>query len=408
MIKKVIDIISLEEVKNKKAERLKPKSRVLDSGVSLSFSSRKKPVFILTTIVLLGIFIYAYFALPKAEIKIWPKTEFLTVETEVIVGEKIPGEVLEITETIAQFFPVQGRFLKETKASGVIRVYNNHSTSPVHLVARTRFRSACGKEFRTPVAITIPGKRREGGVWVSGKLEVDVVAFQPGDEFNIEPTAFSVPGLRGTALFPTITGRSYKLMTGGEIREVSKVIQEDLDLAEDILTKKATEGCLNIFIKNNQGISILEEAVEVNVLESFADVEVGAEVEEFTFQVKAKCRTIIFRTDDMKRFTLDFLDNQIPENKLIVPESLKIDYSLENIDINKGEMALSLSLAAETYLAIDKVAIEKKLVGRSLSSVRDALEGWSGINMVDVHFWPFWVNRVPENLERVKIELKFD
>ena len=404
MVKKVIDIIPPKEVKKinkEKAKQLLPKSNFFGSKTNLY--SDNKLSFILSFLILLGVFFYVYFALPRAEIKIWLETEILTTEIEVVIGEEISGQILEFEETINQSFPVHSSLLKETKAEGIIRVYNNYSTSPVRLVARTRFKSACGKEFHTPVAISIPGKYRD----VPGSLDVEVIANRTGNESNIEATAFSIPGLRGTALFTTVTGRSYKPMTGGEIKEVGIVSQEDLNLAEKLLKEIAINGCLNK-LRDYQGFYISEELIDINILESFANEEVGAKITEFNFQVKANCRTVGFKEEEIKKFALNYLDNKIIKEKSIVPESLKVNYSLKNKDINQEKMTLSLALTAKTYLTIDEYSIKKQLTNRTLSGARGALEGWSGISRVDVEFWPFWVELVPENPDKVKIKVKFD
>jgi len=422
MIKKVIDIIPPITFRE---DKFKQVARAKSIEFKKKVGGKKSSIFVLVILILIGIFSYAYFVLPKAEIKIWPKTELLTIETELIirvsevsrrdkvslpVGKEIPGEVLESVKRIDQKFLSSDKFLRETRAEGIIRLYNNYSTASQSLIPRTRFMSACGKTFRTPVRVVIPGKRREAGVWVPGTIDIRVIADQPGNEFNIDPTAFSIPGFAGLARFISIYGRSYKPMTGGEIRQVVQVSQEDLDLAENILIKKAADVCLaDLKIgRDNQGISILKEAVEMNILESFANVGVGAEVEEFTFQIKVNCRTIGFEKEKIKKFALDFLNNQISENKLIVPESLKVDYSLENIDIDKGEMDLSLNLTARVYSVIDQLALRKELTGKSLIETRAFLENLPQISKVDVDFWPFWVKSVPENLERVIIEFVFE
>ena len=196
-------------------------------------------------------------------------------------------------------------------------------------------------------------------------------------------------------------------MTGGEIRDVVRVSQKDLNLAKDILTEKAAEGCLDI-LKVDQEFSILEEAIKIDILESFADVEVGTEKEKFTFQVKTKCRTIALKADDIKKFALNFITDKLPENQAIAPKSLKIDYSFENIDINQGEMSISLDLTANIYSIIDEFALREELIGKSLIETEVFLKNLLQINKVYVDFWPFWVESVPQNLDRVKIELKFD
>ena len=404
MTKKVIDIISPTAFRK---DKLKQVAQVNPIEFKKKKGDKKSLIFILTTIALLGIFTYAYFVLPKAEIKIWPKTELLTIETELIVGKEIPGEVLESVKRIDQKFLSSDKFLRETRAEGIIRLYNNYSTASQALIPRTRFMSACGKTFRTPVRVVIPGKRREAGAWVPGTIDIRVIADQPGNEFNIDPTAFSIPGLVGLPRFTAIYGRSYQPMTGGEMREVVRVSQKDLDLAKNILIERAEDACLDV-LNANQEFSILKEAVEMNILESFADVKVGTEVKEFTFQKKIKCKTIAFKTDVLKKFALDFITNQLPENRLIVPESFKIDYFFESMDIDKGEMVLSLDLAADIYSTIDQSALRKELAGKSLTEVQTLLENLPQINKVYVDFWPFWVKSVPKNLDRIIIELMFD
>ena len=433
MNKKIVDILSPEEVKkktNKKAGeefsssrpawRLKiPKIKPPRFGIPLFLRGKKTLILILLILAAVGVFSYSYFALARTRIEIWPETERLTFETELTVDEKIkeldfltktaPGKISERTEEITQKFPSSDKALIKKRAEGIIRVYNGYSISPQVLIATTRFVSADGKLFRTPTRVTIPGGHYERGRLVPGFLDVKVKADQPGEENNIGPTTFSIPGFAGTARFAKIYGKSFQPMTGGEIREVVRVSQEDLDRAKRILNEKAAETCsVALKAETTPEFDFLKEAIETETLESSADVEVGTEIEEFNFQVKVRCRALVFKIEDIRNFAINLIAAQVAENKIVVPESLKINYLLERVDLKKGRMVLSLSLTAYVYSSIDQLSLQNGLAGKSLTEARVLLENLPQVNKVYVKPWPFWVKNIPEDLDRINIELRFD
>src|SRR4030043_705672 len=251
MSKKVIDIfppsktelkkeIEMEKEEEKEPE-LKPKKK---SRVSLGSFAQKAPmssfkkglIFSLFFLVLLGIFCYV--VLSKAEINVWPETETLNLEEKASIDKNasvidsilkiIPAETFQKEKTVVQTIPASGQVLKEEKAQGTIRVYNAYSTSPQVLITTTRFVSSDGKVFRTPVKVTIPGATNEGGKFVPGQIDIKVVADQPGKEYNIAPTKFSIPGFAGTEKYTKFYGESFETMTGGFQEEVAKVTEKDL------------------------------------------------------------------------------------------------------------------------------------------------------------------------------------
>src|SRR3989344_8207928 len=109
-----------------------------------------------------------FFIEPEAEIKIWPKTEELNLEIQLLAAESnkeiqdsenfIPLEIIEAESSASQDFPASGKYLKEEKAKGKIRVYNNYSVSQV-LTTGTRFWCFVEggmREFKTQERIVVP------------------------------------------------------------------------------------------------------------------------------------------------------------------------------------------------------------------------------------------------------------
>ena len=310
--------------------------------------------------------------------------------------------------------------MKEKKAEGTIKVYNEYSATPQILIATTRFVSVDGKLFRTPIRVTIPGGHYEKGKFVPGEIDIKVVADQPGPEYNIEPSTFSIPGFAGTDRYTKFYGKSFKAMEGGISEKTVQVTQEDLERAENALTEKIKEECLSAL--NNELDSeekasefiFLEDAVRTEVVEKFAFAKPGDEFENFNFQVEAKSETLLFKKEEIENFTKEFIKSQLSERegndmaRKIYEESLEISYSPETIDLKDGQIILSLEVSAKIYSDIDISLLRKWLKGKSLTETRIFLENQPKITKIKVEFWPFWVKKVPENNEKIKIDLKIE
>jgi len=420
MAKKIFDILPPKEFEKKKVEEFplekeyRPRFKKPEFKISKKLSSS---FFIPLVLILIGIF--CYFTLSKTEIEIWPESEVLTFETKLTIDKTaenvdlsnkvIPGKIFEAEKTITEEFSSSGAVLKEKKAEGIIRVYNDYSTSPQVLLATTRFVSADGKLFRTPTKITIPGGHYENGKFVPGYLDVQVKADQPGPEYNIGPSTFSIPGFAGTARYTKFYGKSFQAMTGGFREEVPQVTQEDLDQAQKILEEKALKDCKTALKeKISPEFILLDDILDSKIIETFSLARPKEELEKFSFQVKASSTALVFKTEDAENFAKDFILFQIPEDKQLYQESLKITYSLENVNLELAKAALSLQMEAKIYSDIDTENLKKGLSRKSLTEAKLFLEDQPQITQVLVKFWPFWVKKVPEDIEKIKIKLNLD
>ena len=455
MSKKVTDIfppskkekeikIGKEDLSSSSATRAAAKGKEEESPSGLKTSTSqasilplKKGLFIsLFFLVLLGFF--CYFTLSKAEIEIWPETEILTSEIKLTVDKEakesdisakiIPGEIFQKEKTLTEVFQSSGQVLKEEKAAGTIRIYNAYSTSPQALVATTRFVSSDGKVFRTPLKVTIPGGSYEKGKFVPGEIDIMVLADEAGPEYNIGPANFSVPGFAGTDKYTKFYGQSFQSMAGGFREEVSKVTKEDLTRAEDLLTEQAKKECEELLKNELQSEEISSKfnyflaELRTEIIEKFSLAVAEEETKEFKFQVKARCENLLFQKEYLKSFAKESITEalaevekkessstiyQVPQDKKLYEESLKIDYSPETVDLASGKIILSLNISAKIYSEVDVYNLKNALVGKSLPEAKIFLENQPKIGKVSVKLWPFWVRKVPEDLNKIKINLVF-
>lgn len=357
-----------------------------------------------------------YLLIPaKAKIEIWPKKENIEETITVAVvpdqrsGNFLKGEISELERIVSQEFIAQGAKIKAVKASGIIRVYNGYSTASQTLVATTRFLSDDGKLFRTPKRVVIPGGHYEGGKLVSGFLDIEVVADQPGEEYNIDPSTFSIPGLAGTPKYTAFYAKSFEPMKGGEKKEVPQVTQKDLDKAQEILTERALAES-GIALKDSissKDYVIINEAVTTKVVDFKADAEAGREIDKFSAQVKVLAGAIIFKESELKNFARNYIQGSFSPEEKLIEQSLQIDYSLESADLSKNELVLKLVISAQSQSAPGEIQLKEIIKNKNAEEIKNILKGFPQIEKARVELWPFWVSSAPENLDRIEVVLRF-
>ena len=318
---------------------------------------------------------------------------------------------MEIKKEFSQSFEVLGRKLKATKAQGVIRVYNNYSAASQALLVNTRFVSDDGKLFRTPKKVVIPGGNYGGnGKLTAGFVDIEVVAGQPGEEYNIDASTFSIPGFAGTPKYTVFYAKSFEPMKGGAKKEAPYVAQEDLDRAKEFLTKiSLTEGKTALMDSiSSGGYTLIDGAISIKAEDFLALTELGQEAESFSAQIKATAKAVVFKEQALKSFSINYIQrNFTPEEKLI-EQFLLIEYFPEKIDLKKGEIALKIAISAKSHSAPEEIIVKEMIKNKSIGEIENILRDIPQIEKARVEFWPFWVNLSPDDLKRINIAMILD
>lgn len=407
MPKKVFDIFP---------PRTKESIQIESEIAPLSQIKKKKRTklkfFLLIVLILVLTTAIFHFVLSEVRIEIWPETQFLNYQEKITaqigktsvdaVNKIIPAEIVEIEKTSSpQEFPASGKILKEEKAKGKIKVFNNYNLAQT-LAANTRFQPPLEKVlyFRLTKTVVVPAK---------STLEVDVVADRPGEEYNIEPATFSIPGLAGLPQYYSIYGKSSEKMEGGFQGEVPKVTNEDLERAKRIVVEKLSLETKES-LKNQVSVDsiLLDGATKEEILETSSSVEADKEAQAFNFQAKIKLIALVFKKGDIEKFSQEFIVKQIPENKKIQDNSLQTKYSSESIDFENGKILINADFSAKTYSNLDLTLLKEVLRNKLLKEAKVILETQPQVKRVEVTPWPFWINRIPENIDEIKFKLNID
>ncbi|MBM3261256.1 hypothetical protein FJY93_02450 [Candidatus Kaiserbacteria bacterium] len=143
-----------------------------------------------------------------------PSTAFVAYPADIAATGTLPYKLVTIDLDDTEVIPALGGTTRvETKASASITVFNDFSTSPVRLVATTRFETPSGLIFRTPNDIVVPGKKGSS----LGKVTVTVIAENAGEQYNTSSVVrFTVPGLKTNApMYKGVYADSTGPITGG-------------------------------------------------------------------------------------------------------------------------------------------------------------------------------------------------
>ena len=424
MVKKVVDIIrpgrkgafsaSFSVGSKKSKKRPGRKKRPNKKG-------RKIPKFVwavLPLAILLIVFLYLTFTgslLIRAVIEQEPIE--LSAEAEIFIEAEaidfdnrlIKGQVFTAEKSMERSFPATGLAIQGEKASGLITIYNNHlPAKSISLRSATRFLSAKGsKIFRIDKGVNVPAAKKEGTKTIPGEITVKAYADEEGEDYNVEASQFSVPGLAGTAYYYNVWAESEEAMAGGFKKETKQISEKDIEDAKEDLRMLLSQEALGI-IKSElpSDFAFNEEAFIEDEFSASCGEDAGALKETFNCSASIKMAGISFSRNDLEELALFLLEPEVPGAKELNSESLSVDFTPKTLFVEQGKMIIKAEITAKIYAPVKEAILLSQIAGKSKSEVGDILEkDFNQLKMVELKFSPFWLNSAPSNQERLNLEL---
>lgn len=387
----------------------KPKRKKI---IALPRFKKLAPVFIVAGMAVFAV--ASYFILPRAKITITPKAEASNYEMSVIADKninkvdyslkKIPAQLVRVEKKESKEFEATGSSSGSQKAKGIISIYNNYSAAPQTLVATTRFVAKdSGKLFRITKTIIVPGAKTEKGKLVAISIDAEVVADQPGTDYNIGPSEFVIPGFQGTPKYNGFFGKSSGSMAGGSSIAGAKVVSaDDLENAKKSLKEGLKAGVANSLKEQiSSNFKLLEGALKEGEPEITFSHSVGAAAEKFTGTINAQIIALAF---DPK-----YIDDLISANsgsqdsQQIVSGNRNINYNNWKVDFDKGQISINLKIDAEGASKINIADLKKKLAGKNEADIRKILSQTASVQNAKITLWPFWVKEIPKQTDKIEI-----
>ena len=377
---------------------------------------KKTPMFLgATALIILGAVIYistgsAHIIIkPRSHdlefnLKLHVSSEFQSISTEL---KNIPGQLFSVEKKIEETFQATGERDVVQKARGVITVYNGYGTTPQILIATTRFQAENDLIFKTLKTITIPGTQVKNGEITPGSIDVEVIADRAGEIYNINSGKFTIPAFKERGdldRYGKFYGVSKMPMKGGIIGKAKVVTDEDYISARNKIGERLVAEAKEELNIKTAGLRILN-SLEPEIKEIISSAKIDEAVETFQVSGSARLETVGFKESDLDALIIQYV-NEL-HNLKVLPEKLKMDFS--DIKFNKTDKTLEfvLLVSGSAYSKIDEGKIVSDLSGKNEEQIKVHIRGINDIVSAKVVLSPFWVYKMPQNKEKVKLEIQY-
>lgn len=378
-----------------------------------------RPFKILILFIIVSVIITAssfYFILPSAKVEVVSKKDKLNFDFTVSVdknisqisGDKIPGQLVQIEKTLKREFSATGKKTAAAqKAKGIITVYNAFGTSPQSLIATTRFLSSSGKLFRLDESIVVPAAKIENGKIIPSSIDAKVTADQSGEEYNIGPSDFTIPGFQGGPKYAGFYGKSKSEMTGGSTGGSQTASTDDAEKAKEELTNELKEQLHDeLLTKIPSDLKFLEDAQEESVSFSVVSLENNGNSGKFEARAKMTLKALLFKESDLNIWLDQNMNLKVPENFILVTDTRNVIYSRPDLKLIQGVMSLPFNVEQQIIGKIDEKSLKSLLAGKDKEEIRGVITQEPGIESAVVTFWPFWVSKAPVSTNKIKITIQ--
>jgi len=318
-------------------------------------------------------------------------------------ADGLPFEIMQLSAEESGLVTATGITSGGQKASGKITVYNNYGSAPQKLIANTRFQTSDGKVYRIKGAISVPGM---------GVLEATVYADQAGEEYNIGPSDFTLPGLKGGARFEKVFAKSKSAMSGGSSGNARVVKKEDIESVRTAVNEKIKNRLTEMFSKQKpEGYVLFDDAVKIEYIENSDNPKVGdSSGRAMTFKVKGSATGYLFKKDALSKALTD--DNagdlkKVPKNDPILVENIEsLDFSLISADAQNKEITVRLKGNADFVWTVDTAKLLEEVLNYKGKDYTSVFQNYPAIAKASIVQSPKWWPRFPKDKSKIKINIE--
>lgn len=305
-------------------------------------------------------------------------------------GQKNVGEKATGTVNVTYVFKADGSVTIDSGTTFTHGKLKYVSTSAVTLAADT---SNCG----------IAAILQYGGCPQSGK--VNVQAAEPGADYNLSPqtSGWVVSGQNG------VVASNSEAFTGGTDKMITVLTEQDVDKAkEKLTTENASSGKERLLGQFSEDMLPIEASFKQTTGDPVATPKVGEEVPSGTTpKLESTTTFTMFGVD--KNHLSEYI-TQVASAKLAEDQRVYSAGSpfFERFTETDGGYTAKLKTTTQSGPKVTEQDILEKSKGRKIGEVQTLLKSINGVSTVTVQPSYFWVRSVPNDENRITIELKVE
>jgi len=384
--------------------KIKEESLASKSSESKNIYRKIAYSFIILTLILVAAVLY--FGFSKLTIVIIPAQEKITDNSTVeivsqtsgftLAPEQIYGIVRQVPVEQSREFSASGKEVLGEEVAGKVIIINNYIKNQP-LVATTRLLSSDNKLFRLKNTVNVPS---------GGRVEAEVYADTAKPEMAIGPGKFTIPGL-WAGIQDKIYAESQEPMKYNQ--KIKYMIQQsDIDNAVSQLKNDLLANAKNKIGQAYKDYSQALFVVDNNSVTQEISGKVGEEKEKFSIKMKTMVTVVAFNDDEVYNQIKARLTEILADDKEISKFNKQdMSYTLESSDINQAVAMVNVDSSAQAALKDSAKIIKKNnLAGLSYEQLRVYLNGLPEVAGYQIKFFPSFVKKAPNLVDRIEIQIK--
>lgn len=357
----------------------------------------------IAALVVVGLSVGALFAFSGAKVNIVPATSKATVAGEFIStlsSGDLPFEVITVEKVASVSVESEGTETVTQAAQGTITIMNKQET-PQQLIKNTRFQTPDGFVFRIRDSVTVPASKNG----TPGVLKAAAYADAAGEQYNVGPTTFTVPGLQGGKSFELVTGMSDEAMKGGFSGARPSVGQTTRDTkTQDMRASLATDIEKALTAKIPEGYVLLTGA---RMVAYTSEPDTAATGNNVSLSEKATATGIVFPEAALARSiayqVVGSYSGQPVE--LAGEEGLTLAPAGDLPNAGTAEFAFSLNGNATIVWSVDAAKIAGAVSGKNRDAAQGILAGFPEIETAQLILRPFWATTFPQDPTKITVSV---
>lgn len=401
----------------KRAERSKADTAESSDRIQITNAERSKRFKMLALVVVFVLVVSGIFLtsslLRGAEIITYPRNKETSVQANFVAqssptDSQLTYELLTLDTTGERQVKATGQEDVTEQSVGEITITKN-TKGAQPLIKNTRFESPEGLIFKLFESVVVPGAvEDEAGELSAGTVRARVFAESVGQEYNIAPTTFTVPGLKDDSiLFNAIKGTSNEAFSGGFSGKRFIINDDELETNKQALQAELRNTLLDQLPSSVPANFVLYSSAVTFTFESLPAVGYGDDLA--TIKEKAYVRVPIFKEDDLATF---IAENTIAgfegeEVRLEDPLSLTFTYTNSTTSLSDISEASTLEFNVRGNTRIiweyDEEQLKADLLNVTKNGLPTVLSGYPAIERAEATIRPFWKQSFPTNLTEIEV-----
>ncbi len=366
-------------------------------------------------ILLVAGWVLAAIVLPKATIAI--TTDSSTVTSNLPVTLDTAAKQVDTTNSIVpaiaqttqksdtQQVPTTGEKNNGDKATGTVTLESSVCALPAKKPADIPTGSTVTSNSHTyftqkNATFSNPTLNSSGTCLVYTSNVVSIIALKTGSDYNTASSSASFTGPNGS----TGTGSA----DGGTDVIIKIVAQSDIDAAKAKIAAQDTAQVrqdLQAVLKG-KGLMPVDATFLAGDQQVTTSANAGDTADTVTVNATTTYSMLGVKEGDLKLLITNTIADKIDSKrqKILDDGIAKAQFSEQNPG-SVASAVVTMKVKSVIGPSIDVSAIKKQIAGKKAGDIQDSLKQSPDITDVSVHYSPFWVTRVPSNIDKITVKI---